>query len=267
MDPHWLQVPAFPFIIRCFWNQNFTRRLAGSYILIFFLCWCSDVNKYFSLVRWSNTPGWSGMELAEYWLVLHGIHPTAQSGGDLEGTQSDQQENGHGHVYGADQHQATQNVSKGWRVGHWQGRQCPCWISSPGSSCPVVGHWNLVSTSSVLKGHCRNRVFLLACAHSNKQGARSWLGHCAGRRGATTSEMELTQVQCVPQPMAQPMPLHNPCSHCKLLPCSGMCPQPSHLRLRASLPLVEPAPQHLPPSAALSFFCCAQGTGAERDML
>lgn len=64
-----------------------------------------------------------------------------------------------------------------------------------------------------------------------------------------------------PRHLAQPTPLHNPRSHCKLLPCSGMCPQPSPLCLRASLPLVDPTPQHLPLSAALSFFAVRRALG------
>ena len=129
-------------------------------------------------MRQSNTLGWSRVWLAEYCLVLRG------SGGIWGGHKviNKRMAMDMCMVLTA-QHHATQKVSIGWRVRHSQARQCPCWISIPGSSCLVVGHWSLVSTSSVLKEHCRSSGFLLACAHGSKEGPRGQLQGCKEQTG------------------------------------------------------------------------------------
>lgn len=66
---------------------------------------------------------------------------------------------------------------------------------------------------------------LLPCARGVQQGARSW---SSGREEQSNpSEVELTQEQRCPRDLAQPMPLHKPCSDWKLPLGSGLCPQPS----------------------------------------
>lgn len=66
-----------------------------------------------------------------------------------------------------------------------------------------------------------------------------------------TSRREISQVQCMPQAfgtahaIAQPLQTAQGCVYNTFISVS------------------DPIPQHLPPSAALLFFCCAQGTGAE----